>query len=210
MGPPFFIKTPQLCRVFVSFRSFLHLFLVVFCHLCLFVVVSASFWSLLICLCSCCSLLTVLWGLFINPSMGAAISPLVFSHASSQPSPAATITFAARRHQLTSLPVADQSSVRQRIRPPRLPRHAGTYGRHRWSPARSPLCSCRTETFGKRGSFYACHWQTAEEEEEEEGWWNKKRGGRRGDEGVWCWLGQNEKSVTGWWTLQPNENKTNI
>lgn len=35
------------------------------------------------------------------------------------------------------------------------PGYASTYGRHRWSLDHSPLCSCRTETFGKTRSFYA-------------------------------------------------------
>lgn len=44
--------------------------------------------------------------------MCCSLSPCSF-----QLSPAATITFAALRHQLTSLPVADQSSFRQTVRP---------------------------------------------------------------------------------------------
>lgn len=41
-----------------------------------------------------------------------------------------------------------------------------TYGQYHWFPAHSGPCSCRREIFGKRGSFYACHWMTAEEEKE--------------------------------------------
>lgn len=41
-----------------------------------------------------------------------------------------------------------------------------TYGQHHLFPAHSGPCSCRRGIFGKRGSFYACHWMTAEEEKE--------------------------------------------
>lgn len=49
-----------------------------------------------------------------------------------------------------------------------------TYGQGHWFPARSAPCSCRKGTFGKRGSFYAFHWLTAEEE----------KGGRNTNGGV--------------------------
>lgn len=51
-------------------------------------------------------------------------------------------------------------------------RFCRTYGPYRSFPARSPPCSCRKGTCGKRGSFYACHWGTAESGTE--GWRTKK------------------------------------
>lgn len=66
-------------------------------------------------------------------------------HGCSRTQPCSRDHLCSTRHQLSSLPAAEHRPV------------AGTYGRRRWSPARSPLCSCRRETFGKRGSFYACH-----------------------------------------------------
>lgn len=46
-----------------------------------------------------------------------------------------------------------------------LPIISHTYGQHHWFPSHSGPCSCRMGIFGKRGSFYACHWMTAEEKE---------------------------------------------
>lgn len=48
-----------------------------------------------------------------------------------------------------------------------------TYGPNRSFPVRCAPCSCRKEIFAKRGSFYACHWVTAEEE---------RKGGRDGEQ----------------------------
>lgn len=48
----------------------------------------------------------------------------------------------------------------------RSPSNPHTYCQYHWFPAHSGPCSCRREIFGKRGSFYACHWMTAEEEKE--------------------------------------------
>lgn len=56
--------------------------------------------------------------------------------------------------QLSSLSVADQSGLRRPTSGP-APRPSGTYAPHRCSRHHSPLCSCRTETFGKTRSFYA-------------------------------------------------------
>lgn len=80
-----------------------------------------------------------------------------------------------------------------------------TYGPHRLFPARLPPCSCRKGTFGKRGSFYACHWGTAEDKKEggrEE--WRTKRKKERGEKGGWygrnynmtvqCWPDASQES----------------